>query len=109
MTSTRRAIAFATLVIACGQAAADWFGVGENRFEIPLVEIGDPGAPADTTGAPNPAGGVGYPYRIGKYEVPEHAIRKANAQSLLDGDPLGITLDERGPNKPATGVSWLEA
>lgn len=101
-------VVYATL-IACHQAAADWFGAGENRFEIPFVAIGDPGAPADTTGAPNPAGGVGYTYWMGKYEVPEEAVRKANAQSTLDGDPLAITLDERGPNKPATSVGWFEA
>jgi formylglycine-generating enzyme len=94
---------------ACQQAAADWFGTGANRFEIPFVAIGDPGVAADTTGAPNPAGGVGYSYWMGKYEVPEEAVRKANAQSAIEGDPLAITLDERGPQKPATSVSWFEA
>ncbi|TWT93454.1 Formylglycine-generating sulfatase enzyme [Botrimarina colliarenosi] len=88
---------------------ADWFGSGDNRFEIPFVTIGSPGNAADTTGAPNPAGRVDYTYRIGKYEVPEEAVRKANAQSLLDGAPLGITLDTRGPQKPATSLSWFEA
>ncbi len=90
-------------------AHADWFGSGENRFEIPFVTIGDPGNAADTTGAPNPAGRVDYTYRIGQFEVPEEAIRKANAASVLAGTPLGLTLDERGPQKPATGLSWFEA
>lgn len=90
-------------------ASADWFGTGDNRFEIPFVTIGSPGNAADTTGAPNPAGRVDYTYRIGKYEVPEEAVRKANAQSTLDGAPLGITLDNRGPQKPATSLSWFEA
>lgn len=88
---------------------ADFFGTGDNRFEIPFVTIGSPGNAADTTGAPNPAGRVDYTYRIGQFEVPEEAIRKANAQSELDGTPLGLTLDERGPQKPATGLSWFEA
>jgi len=90
-------------------AQADWFGTGDNRFELPFVTIGSPGNPADTTGTPNPAGRVDYTYQIGKYEVPEEAVRKANAQSALDGAPLGITLDSRGPQKPATSLSWFEA
>jgi formylglycine-generating enzyme len=56
------------------------------------------------TGFPRPAGSVSYAYRIGKYEISEQKIDKANA---LDG--LGITKDSRGPNKPATSVSWFEA
>ncbi|HEY3391144.1 MAG TPA: SUMF1/EgtB/PvdO family nonheme iron enzyme, partial [Lacipirellulaceae bacterium] len=62
------------------------------------------GNPPDTTGSPNPAGSVPYAYRIGKYEVSEQMINKANA---LGG--LGITKDTRGPDKPATNVSWFEA
>ncbi len=88
---------------------ADTFGSGDNQFEIPFVTIGDPANAADTTGAPNPAGSVGYTYRIGKYEIPEQAIRKANILSGLDGNPLGLTLDDRGSQKPATSISWYEA
>lgn len=105
--------------VRCGTAAlllsvaslslADTFGSGDLAFEIPFVPIGDPGNPADTTGAPNPAGAVGYYYRIGMFEVPEIAIRNANALSEAAGEPLGITIDERGPQQPATRVSWLEA
>jgi len=100
-------------------ASADFFGSGENRFEIPFVVVGDPGNVKDTTGGPNqppntadattPAGRVDYVFQIGKYEISEEVVRKANAQSELDGKPLGITLDDRGPEKPATGVSWFEA
>lgn len=97
------------LLTLASAASADWFGSGEHRFEIPFVTIGSPGNPADTTGAPNPAGRVDYVYQIGKYEVPEDAVRKANALSELAGEPLGLTLDERGPQKPATSLSWLEA
>jgi hypothetical protein len=88
---------------------ADTFGSGANSFEIQFVTIGQPGSPPDTTGDPNPAGAVPYSYRIGKYEIPEDAVRKANAQSALEGKPLRITLDSRGPNKPATSLSWFEA
>ncbi|MEN0111374.1 MAG: SUMF1/EgtB/PvdO family nonheme iron enzyme [Planctomycetota bacterium] len=105
------ALAAAALAAALFPAVArgDFFGAGENAFELPFVTVGAPGNAPDTTGAPNPAGSVGYPYRIGEFEVPEHAVRKANAQSALDGAPLGLTLDERGPDKPATGLSWFEA
>jgi hypothetical protein len=88
-------------------AAADTFGSGANSFEIEFVTIGQPGNPGTPTGRsgqPNPVGSVPYSYRIGKYEISEQMIDKANALGAL-----GITKDTRGPNKPATGVSWLEA
>jgi len=90
-------------------AHADTFGSGENAFEIEFVTIGDPGNLADTSGDPNPAGAVPYTYRIGKYEISEQMIDKANTITAEAGDPLGITHDGRGPNKPATRVSWFEA
>ena len=102
-------VAALLLALTVSPSHADMFGAGENAFEIPFVTIGSPGNAPDTTGAPNPAGSVGYTYRIGKFEVPEEAVRKANAQSELDGQPLNITLDERGPQKPATSLSWFEA
>jgi len=88
---------------------ADLFGSGENLFEIEFVSIGAPGNVADTTGVPNPAGSVPYSYRIGKYEISEQMIHKANAASAEVGAPLGITIDQRGPDKPATRASWFEA
>jgi len=83
---------------------ADIFGSGANSFEIEFVTIGSPGNAPDTTGDPNPAGAVPYEYRIGKYEVSEQMVDNANA---LGG--LGIIKDTRGPDKPATSVSWFEA
>jgi sulfatase modifying factor 1 len=83
---------------------ADTFGSGANSFNIAFVPIGNSGNPADTTGNPNPAGSVSYLYRIGKYEISEQMVDKANA---LGG--LGITKDTRGPDKPATSVTWFEA
>ncbi len=53
------------------------------------------------------AGSVSYTFRIGKYEISEQMIDKANA---FGG--LGITKDPEGlsgPNKPATGIGWYEA
>ena len=90
-------------------ARADTFGSGANTFDIEFVPIGDAGNLPDTTGDPNPAGAVAYEYRIGKYEISESMIDQANALAADAGDPLGITHDGRGPNKPATRVSWFEA
>ena len=87
------------------EVCADSFGSDPNtEFEIAFVTIGNPGNPADTTGDPNVAGSVPYNYRIGKYEISEQMIDKANAEG-----GLGITKDTRGPDKPATSVSWFEA
>jgi hypothetical protein len=87
-----------------GRALADSFGSGVNLFDIEFVTIGKPGNSADTTGNPNPAGAVDYEYRIGKYEISEEMVNKANAEG-----GLGITHDNRGANKPATSVSWFNA
>ena len=81
---------------------ADIFGSGANSFEIEFATIGNAGNPPDAN--PNPAGAVPYEYRIGKYEVSEQMIDKANALGAL-----GITKDTRGPDFPATSVTWYEA
>jgi formylglycine-generating enzyme len=84
---------------------ADTFGTGANAVEIEFVPIGNPGNPPDTEGNPKPvAGSVPYGYRITKYEVSERMIESANALGSLD-----ITKDVRGPDMPATSVSWVEA
>ena len=97
-------LAAAVGVSFADRAAADTFGSGANTFDIEFVTIGNPGNAADTTGNPNPAGSVPYTYRMGKFEISEQMIDKANT---LGG--LGITKDTRGPDKPATSVSWNEA
>jgi formylglycine-generating enzyme len=102
-----RMLALACLPLAWLQvsyALADAFGSGIDSFSIDFVTIGRPGNLPDTTGVPNPAGSVPYAYRIGKYEISEQMIDKANA---LGG--LGIIKDSRGPDKPVTRVSWFEA
>lgn len=65
------------------------FGSGGNQFQMEFVTIGSPGNAADTTGAPNPAGSVGYVYGIGTYEVSEVMIDKYNASQ--PGGVLQIT------------------
>jgi sulfatase modifying factor 1 len=86
------------------------FGSGGNTFDMEFKTIGNPNNAADSTGAPNPAGAVGYTYGIGKFEVSRDMINKFNASQSLQ-----ITLADmssyggNGANKPATGVSWNEA
>lgn len=96
----------AALVCICStdRALGAMFGSGANSFEIEFVAIGDPGNPTDATGNPNPAGSVAKAFRMGKFEISEQMINKANA---LGG--LGITINARGPDKPATSASWNEA
>ena len=108
---TTTALAFFSLVLACATAArADTFGSGVNTFDIDFVTIGNPGNPPDVTGNPNPAGSISYRYRMGKYEISEDMINKANVLGLL-----GITLADmssyggNAADRPATGVSWFEA
>lgn len=85
-------------------AVADTFGSGGESFEVEFVPIGGSGNLPDTSGSPSPIGSVTYSYRMGKFEISEEMIRKANA---LGG--LGITMNSRGPSKPATSISWFEA
>lgn len=103
-----RLLLFLVATVWCGSLShvvqADEFGGGANAFSIEFVTIGNPGNPADRTGQPNPAGSVSYAYRIGKYEISEQMIDKANALGSL-----GITHDNRGPDKPASFISWFDA
>jgi formylglycine-generating enzyme required for sulfatase activity len=95
----------AVVSISCADGAmADTFGGGANTFDIEFVTIGNPGNAADTTGDPNSAGKVDYAYRMGKFEISEQIIDKANAEG-----GLGITRTTRGADKPATQTSWNEA
>jgi formylglycine-generating enzyme len=93
--------------LCAGNSLADTFGSGANSFDIDFVTIGNPGNPPDAN--PNPAGAVPNEYRIGKYEISEQMIDKANAASALAGNPINITKDTRGPDYPATSVTWYEA
>ena len=104
-----------SVLIPLPATRADTFGSGANSFEIEFVPIGDPGNVADTVvpspnSAPLPSGTVDYTYRMAKYEISEAIVSKANSLSDAGGDPLGLHVDiERGPQKPATGLSWFDA
>lgn len=99
------AVAFLPLAFGSAQfAVADTFGSGANTFAIEFATIGNPNNGADTSGNPNPAGSVPYSFQMGKFEISERMIESANA---LGG--LAITKTARGPDKPATDVSWYEA
>lgn len=99
----------ATLVIAlCGAALgpvrADTFGSETSSFEIDFVTIGNPSNAPDSTGQPDPVGSIAKLYRIGKYEVSEQMIDKANTLGGLD-----ISKSTDGPDKPAWNVRWIDA
>ncbi len=102
--ATRVTLLTVALAAVASQANADAFGSGSDAFDIDFVTIGDLNNPADTDGSPRPAGSVAYGYRISTFEISERMIDAANA---LGG--LGITHSLRGPDKPATDVSWFEA
>jgi formylglycine-generating enzyme len=91
-------------ISSADRAVGAMFGSGANTFDIEFVDIGNPANAADATGNPNPAGSVANAFRMGKFEVSEQMIDKANT---LGG--LGITKDTRGADKPATSVTWNEA
>jgi formylglycine-generating enzyme len=88
------------------------FGNGSNQFTMTFVPIGSPGNIGDLTGTPTPdqtngkgVGAVSYSYAIGKYEISEAMIDSYNAAN----PGSVITKDVRGPNLPATDVTWNEA
>ena len=107
----RSTVILASLSTICSaQTITETFGTGANAFTMDFVQIGNPGNVADTTGIPNPAGSVSYIYNIGKYEISRDMVSKANSAGSL-----GITMSDmtlgggNWPNKPATGISWIEA
>jgi formylglycine-generating enzyme required for sulfatase activity len=87
------------------------FGSGANAFTIDFVTIGNPNNTADSNSWVSSIGSVPYVFSIGKYEINQDAINKANA---LGG--LGITLFDlgmfnmggNGASRPATGLSFYE-
>jgi formylglycine-generating enzyme len=82
---------------------ADTFGSGANSFDIDFITIGNPNNPPDANANSAP-GSVAYSYRIGRFEISEQMIDNANS---LGG--LNITHDPRGPDYPATSITWFEA
>lgn len=88
---------------ARGIETIDRFGNAAEAFEMAFVTIEDEGNGHDVNGYPYPLGGVGYAYRIGKYEVSEEQVGKANVAGAL-----GIVASNRGPRYPATLVDFVE-
>lgn len=88
---------------AVTRASQDVFGSGDNMFVIEFVDITHPGNADDPGGYPQALGGVGYRYRMGKYEVSERAIQAANAAGNL-----GITTTSNGAAKPAGDLTFYE-
>ena len=112
---TKIHVSTALILILAGagqaQSLLQTFGSGANAFNIDFVTIGNPGNAADTTGAPNPAGSVGYVYNLSKNEVSRDMITKANTAAGL-GITLADTASYVGGNfagRAATGISWNEA
>ena len=98
-------LSFSTLFLTGVLTHAELVDFG-GGLQIDFTTIGDAGNAADTTGSPNPAGSVGYDYRISTYEISRDQVTAAG---------IGITLTDmssfggNGGDRPATGISWYEA
>ena len=77
----------------------DQFGSGSNAFAIDFVVVGDVGNAPHSSGV----GSVGYDYRIGKYEVSENLITKAEAQGMTS------VPREFGFGDQPIDISWANA
>ncbi|MBE7503822.1 MAG: SUMF1/EgtB/PvdO family nonheme iron enzyme [Verrucomicrobiales bacterium] len=86
------------------EVTVDTFGSDTNRFAIEFVTIRNPGNSDDLTAAPYQLGGVSYYYRMGRYEISEDIVNKANVLGNLN-----IVVSNSGTNKPARMVTFLEA
>lgn len=98
---------------AKAQVITKSFGTGANSFTMDFVTVSNPGNRADTAGSPNPVGAVDYVYNIGRYEVSHDMVIKATAAGSLgigmQDMTFWTTAAANGLNRPATGITWLEA
>jgi formylglycine-generating enzyme len=95
-----------------GILCADIFGTGSTQFEMEFVTIGFPNNIPDQGHPAGPGPSIGTvmnTYRLAKFEVSEEMIQKANAATSASAFPLNIVIDSRGPNMPATSISWFES
>ena len=102
-----------TAGVRWGHAEIASFGEEVNQFSIEFVPIANPGNPSRTIGFVE-LGGVDYPYEIGKYEVSQSMIKKANAASMHDGTGGGLEISVHelyrdSPDQAATGLTWDES
>jgi hypothetical protein len=93
-------------LLLCAQAVSaqpaslpDQFGSGSNAFTIDFVVVGDVGNAPHSSGV----GSVGYHYRIGKYEISENFITKAEAQGMTS------VPREFGFGDQPIDISWADA
>ena len=106
---TTIAVAFFLLAISfVSSAHADTFGSGSNIFEIEFVNIGNPGNPNDDI-VRRTFGSVGYDFRMAKYEISESMMDVANSNGDLGISYFPFRQGGWGPNKPVSGLSWLDA
>jgi hypothetical protein len=88
---------------ARGELTVERFGDEATSFDVAFVTVRDEGNLPDPASLPYPVGGVSYAYRIGKYEVSEEQVNKANALGTL-----GIDSSWSGPKKPARLMDFFE-
>ncbi len=70
---------------------------------IDWVVVGDAGNAADTAGAPSPVGGVGYDYRIGRYEVTTGQYAEF-LNAVAAADPYGLYTPAMATNSNVAGI-----
>ena len=100
-------VSFSCLLLTGVMTHAELVDFG-GGLQIDFTTIGDAGNAPDTTGSPNPAGAVGYEYRISTYEISRAQVEASGLVSSFDidfTDPPGTPTG----NTPATGISWYEA
>jgi sulfatase modifying factor 1 len=89
----------AQVVSAQPASIPDEFGSGSNAFTIDFVVVGDVGNAPHSSGV----GSVGYHYQIGKYEISENLITKAEAQGMAS------VPREFGFGDQPIDISWANA
>lgn len=93
------------------QADVVTFGSGANTFTLNFKTVGNPGNNADTSwslpGIGSP-GRVNYSYGISEFEITERMIDIYNLH-VNANMRIGYESPGRGPNKPATEITWNEA
>jgi formylglycine-generating enzyme required for sulfatase activity len=110
----KRLLALLVFAGASVQAGSllEYFGSGENSFSIEFQNVGNENNPADLNATASDGryvGSVNYTYGIGKYEISRSIIQKANAASSLNLTMADLTnYGGNGPNRPATGLSWID-
>jgi formylglycine-generating enzyme required for sulfatase activity len=98
---------FALVAVNASVSSADvvTFGSKSNTFTLTFEAVEDPGNAADSTGY----GAVDYSFGMSRYEITERMIDVYNADSRNALFPIAYDAVGRGPNMPATSITWNEA